>query len=85
MSGEALSARALTRRLIVRASARLDASDNGMLAVHAASERACLELSRSLGPTGFKELLTRALAQEGAEHPLLKDVRIGGPPQPVLL
>jgi hypothetical protein len=87
MATAELSARQLTHRLIAKATqlstppdvvASVGGTpDDVALAVHSASERACRELSRSLGPVGFNALLTRALAQAEAEHPLLKEIRIG--------
>lgn len=84
MSSELLSARELTRRLVARAAPEGEAPDSSALAVHAACERACRQLSRSLGAHGFHALLTRALAQAAVEHPLLKEMRIGRPSEPFL-
>ncbi|MEO5816523.1 MAG: hypothetical protein ABIT20_14715 [Gemmatimonadaceae bacterium] len=72
----ALSAQELSRRLVASAEADkgIDGGDAG--AARAASERACRELSRSLGAAGFNALLTRALLQAEDEHPLLKDIRV---------
>lgn len=84
ISTDAPSARELTRRLVARAAAHGDAPDGAALAVHAASERACRRLSRSLGQSGFHALLTRALVHAEAEHPLLKEICIGRQSEPFL-
>jgi hypothetical protein len=84
MSTDAPNARELTRRLVASAAAQSDAPDSALLAVHAACERACGQLSRSLGQSGFHALLTRALAHAAAEHPLLKEIGVGRQPEPFL-
>lgn len=84
MTTDAHSARELTRLLVARASTHGDASNGAAHAVYVASESACRELSRSLGATGFNALLTRALAQTELVHPILKQIRIGRPTEPVL-
>lgn len=88
-----LSPRQLTHRLISRAPALGSAPeivashetpDDVARAVVATSERACRELSRSLGATGFNALLTRALKQAEGEHPLLAEIRLGRNADPIL-
>jgi hypothetical protein len=81
MSLEALSARELTSRLVGRAPAQSGAREGAALAAHAASERTYRSLTRSLGSTGAQALLTRALAQAQAEHTILKELRVGRPPE----
>lgn len=80
MSTEALSARDVTQRLLLRATASGDSAQPHVAAT-VACESACRELSRSLGASGFNALLTRALAQAEREHPLLKGLRAGRPPE----
>jgi hypothetical protein len=77
MTNDALSARELTRRLVARAAAQSGAADSAALAVHAAVERTYRELARSVGVSGALALLTRAIAQAQAAHPLLKALRVG--------
>ena len=84
MSSEALSARELSRRLVTRATEQNHASDSAALAVQTACERAYRELTRSLGTTGSRALLMRALVQAQAEHPVLGAIRIGRPSEPGL-
>jgi hypothetical protein len=84
MSTDALNARDLTRRLIARAAAQAKTSNGAAPPVYAATERACRQLSRSLGPSGFNALLRRALAHTEIEHPLLKEIRLGRPTEPFL-
>jgi hypothetical protein len=84
MPTDAHTARALTRRLVAHAATYTDGSNGAARAVYVASESACRELSRSLGPTGFNALLTRALAQTQIQHPVLKALRIERPAEPVL-
>lgn len=88
MPTEALSARSLTLRLVARAETERNAGGSGdgvsVDAVNAAAERACRELSRSLGVSGFNALLTRALAQAQKEHPLLKEISLRRLPEPML-
>lgn len=81
-----MTARELTRELVTRAAyAPVAASvDGAALAAHAASEGACRDLSRSLGMSGFKALLTRALRQAELRHPLLRGVRVRSEGDPVL-
>ena len=79
MTTESPSSRELARRLVARAAAPGDAPDSVALAVHAACERTYRALTRSFGPTGSRALLTRARAQTQGEHPLVKEIRIGGP------
>ena len=79
MPTDTLSARELTRRLVARSAAQSDAPDSVALAVHAACERTYRALTRSIGSTGSHALLTRARAQTQGEHPLVKEIRIGGP------
>ncbi|MEO8336024.1 MAG: hypothetical protein ABI664_13685 [bacterium] len=88
----ALSAQELSRRLITNAAFALGAGALGagalgagaLGAALAASEAACRELARSLGGAGFNALLTRALLQAEAEHPLLKDIHVGHSGEPIL-
>ena len=79
-----LSARELTRRLVARATAGSDAPDSAALAIHAACERTYRELNRSLGTPGSRALLTRAMAQAQAQHPLLAALVIGHQSEAVL-
>jgi hypothetical protein len=72
----ALGAQELTRRLVANAAAENGAAGADVGAYHRAGERACRELSRSLGAAGFNVLLTRALAQAESAHPLLKDIKV---------
>ena len=51
--------------------------DSAALAVQAACERTYRELTRTAWPKWVRALLTRALAQAQAEHPLLKEIRVG--------
>lgn len=83
MSTEARGARALTRRLIERAPDSGPNEPRSWLAVQDASERACAELSLSLGLPGFHALLRRAVAQSEAVHPLLGDLRVNRHTQPL--
>lgn len=50
------------------------------------AERACRDVARELtrwfGAVGYHALLTRALADAVAEHPVLRSVRIGAPTAP---
>jgi hypothetical protein len=80
----ALGAQELTRRLVARVASENGAAGDSALASRTACERACRDLGRSLGAAGFNALLTRALAQAEAEHPLLAGVRIGRAGEPVL-
>jgi hypothetical protein len=73
----ALGAQELTRRLVAKAAAENGAAGATAHAYQIASERACRELSRSLGAAGFNALLTRSLALAEADYPLLKGVRVG--------
>jgi chaperonin GroEL (HSP60 family) len=84
MSSDPPSVRELTRHLVGRAAPQSDAPDGALLAVHEACERTYRALARSLGPTGSQALLTRALAQSQDDHPLLKEIRIGGQSDPGL-
>lgn len=84
MSTYALGAQELTRRLVANAAAETGADGSAGAAAHTASERACRDLSRSLGVAGFNALLTRALMQAETEHPLLKDIHVGHNAEPVL-
>lgn len=84
MSTEAHSARALTRRLVQREASLRKVPGDDASAVLAACERACRELSRSLGAPGFSALLTRALNDAEAEFPFLANVRVNPPSLHVL-
>lgn len=84
MSTDAPSARELTRHLVARAAAQNDVPESAALAAQAACERTYRALARTIGPTGSRALLTRALAQAEAEHPLLKEIRIGRQSEPGL-
>jgi hypothetical protein len=77
MASERPSAQELTRRLVARAAVTSDGRDGSSLAVLAACERTYRELTRRLGQTGSSALFTRALAQAQAEHPALKEIRVG--------
>ena len=70
------NARQLTRRLIARAAENGTAPPHAAYAAQVASERACRNLARSLGQTGFNALLTRALAHAELEHPVLKAIQV---------
>ncbi|CAN5123532.1 hypothetical protein BH09GEM1_BH09GEM1_12940 [soil metagenome] len=76
MSTEAHGARELTRRLVQREAWQRDVPVDDAFAVLTAGERACRELSRSLGAPGFNALLTRALHNAQAEFPFLAGVRV---------
>ena len=76
--------RELTRRLIARATERNNDPNSAPAAVHAACERAYIELTRWVGPTGSRELLRRSLAQAQLEHGLLKGIRVGELSEPGL-
>ncbi|MDB4892946.1 MAG: hypothetical protein JWL61_4801 [Gemmatimonadetes bacterium] len=80
----ALGALELTRRLVANAAAQNGATGVNARASHIASERACRDLSRSLGVAGFTALLTRALSQAELDHPLLKGIHLGHGSEPVL-
>ena len=84
MSTDTASARELTRRLVARAAAQSESSNGAVPPIYAASERVCLDLSRSLGAAGFNALLARALEQAQKRHPLLEQIRIGHTPDPIL-
>lgn len=84
MSPDASSSRDLTRRLVARAAADSGGPEAAALAVHAASESAYRELTRSLGSAGSHALITRALAQAAAEHPVLRGIHVGRQPEPGL-
>lgn len=84
MPPETPRARELTRRLVARAGAPSDAPDSAALALHKTFELTYRELTRSIGPTGSHALLTRAVAQLRAEHPLLNDIRVGRQSEPAL-
>ncbi len=77
MPSDDLKAQNLTRRLVALAALEGDADGSGTLPAARAAERACRTLARSLGVAGFHALLTRALAQAKAEHPLLGGIRVG--------
>jgi hypothetical protein len=47
-------------------------------------ERTYRALARSLGPTGFRSIVARALAQVQPEHPLLGEIRANGDGPPGL-
>ncbi|MEP6991496.1 MAG: hypothetical protein ABJA80_11260 [bacterium] len=81
-----MTAHELTRELVARASYAPSASsvDGAALAAHAACEGACRDLSRSLGVSGFRALLTRALQQAEVRHGLLRDVRVRADGDPCL-
>ena len=90
------AARALAHRLLARAGAPATRDDDpppadpatSADASVAAAERACRdvadELTRWFGAVGYHALLTRALADAVAEHPVLRSVRSGAPPAPYL-
>ena len=84
MTPEQKSARDLARRLVDRAGRQGDTSDESAGAVLAASEQAYRALAHSLGASGFNALLRRALTEAAFEHPVLKQVRPGRAPEPVL-
>jgi hypothetical protein len=84
MPPDTLIARELTRRLVARAATPSDTPDDLLPAVHAACERTYRELTVRLGSTGADALVTRALAQAQAEHPVLKEIRISGQSNPGL-
>lgn len=84
MPSDTLSPRELTRRLVSRSVPPSETPDGAALAVHAACERTYRELTRRLGATGSDALVTRALAQAQADHPLLKEIRISGQSKPGL-
>jgi hypothetical protein len=84
MSTDPPSVREMTRRLLGRAASRGDAPDNALRAVQQASELTYRALARSLGTAGAKVLLTRAIAQSQDGHPILKEIRVGGQPEPGL-
>jgi hypothetical protein len=75
--GVALTATELTHRLVSRAAPAINDPAGRALATHAACERAYRELSRSIGQGGAAELLGRAIVLTQAQHPVLKDIRIG--------
>ena len=75
--GVALTATELTHRLVSRAAPATNDPAGRALATHAACERAYRELSRSIGQSGAAELLSRAIGLTQAQHPVLKDIRIG--------
>ena len=76
MSFEALSAREMISRLVARVPARSDPPGSTGLPIQAVSERTYRALARSLGATGARALLTRALTQAQDEHPVLREIRI---------
>jgi hypothetical protein len=76
MSTEAPGARELTRRLVQREAWQREAPIDDAFVVLAVCERACRELSRSLGAPGFNALLTRALHQAEGDFPFLARVRV---------
>ena len=78
MASDALNAQELTRRLVARASSADNGQNDPSLAVQTACERTYHELTRRLGQTGSSALLTRALVQAQTEHPVLKEIRLGG-------
>jgi len=80
----AQSAQELTRRLVAKAAAENGAAGATSRAYHTACERACRELSRSLGAAGFNALVTRSLALSETEYPLLKGIRLGRAGETVL-
>jgi hypothetical protein len=84
MSPAAQSARELAHRLIARAAAESGAPNSAVLPVQAACEQVQREITRWLGAVGSHELMTRAVAQARAEHPLLDQIGIGGPSEPLL-
>ena len=77
-SSGAPSARELTRRLAARTTVSGDTPEAIALGVQSACERIYRELGRSVGPAGAVALVTRALVGAQAEHPLLKEIRLGG-------
>lgn len=84
MPTEVRGARDIVLRFIAGASTDSASHVPGELPVHAACERACVNLSRSLGASGFSALITRALVQAQGEHPILSEISLGRPPRPVL-
>ena len=84
MPTNAPNARELTRHLIARAAEHVKVPESAALMAQEACERTLRALTRSLGQTGSRALLTRALAQAEPDHPLLKDLRIGRQSEPGL-
>lgn len=80
MSLETPSARHLARRLVERAVPPGGTPKDAALVLQVACDRTYHELTRSLGPTGSRTLLARAIAQAQAEHPILNEIRVD--PQP---
>jgi hypothetical protein len=90
------AARALAHRLLTRAGPPTTPNDDRCRADPIASadasvvaaERACRdvadEITRWFGAVGYHALLTRAVAEAVAEHPVLRSVRIGAPSAPSL-
>jgi hypothetical protein len=84
MSTDPPSVRELTRHLLGRAASRGDAPDSALRTVQQACELTYRALARSVGTAGARTLLTRAIAQSRAEHPILKEIRVGAQPEPGL-
>ena len=81
MSSETPSARQLARRLVERAVHPGGASKDTALVLQVACDRTYHELTRSLGPTGSRTLLARAIAQAQGAHPILNEIRVGLEPE----
>jgi len=85
-----VTARELTKRLVADARSAMDSADRAgppeSVALSAASalEHTFRALDRSLGAEGAYALVTRAIAQAEATHPLLRDIRLGSPSKPQL-
>ncbi|MEP7087738.1 MAG: hypothetical protein ABI884_10560 [Gemmatimonadota bacterium] len=79
-SQDASSARALAKVLIARAAKRdRSGSDVTSATVYVACETAYRAISRCIGESGAKALLSRALADANKTHPLLRNIRLDVP------
>ena len=83
MPRETPTERALMLRLIAR-EREPDDANAAAAASHDACERVCHELSRWVGIGGSVALISRALADARAQHPVLADIHIANQPNGVL-
>ena len=76
MPPEPTTARDLVRTLVERLPTQADPPDAGAAAFHAASDVLLPEISRWVGATGCRALLTRALLRARNDHPALAGIHV---------